>query len=420
MHAFVKSVTYSNYFAGQFIHKLHLVYLVNDVLHHCVRKGADSLLKALEQVVPQMFCCASLAANDEDQNSKLQKLLTLWQSKNNYFERGLLETLESPQQVWNEYQNSLRMQYSMAISNVSSNIQSTYENYRSQHQAFVNHATHQIQQLEQQRQQIEQQIAAATVQVVSPTTIPPFAPSGPVVSVPDFTRPPPFVGPHPTPSFPAEGIEPKAPYFDLPAGLMVPLIKIDNKEYKSIDPKAIRLPPPLPPSERLMAAVDSFYSPPSHDRPRNAEGWEQLALYEFYKNKSAAKKKREDDLSRGLRESTPPSSDAESDTETLGEKKEAGPGKNGIKSPVRRRYRSESPGDDDDQKSTRRSRSSSPQERRSSKKRSDRSRSGSRSPSITRHRSRSRSPSRSDSRSSSPCPMPSFLRQRSPTPPTEL
>ena len=165
MHAFVKSVTYSNYFAGQFIHKLHLVYLVNDVLHHCVRKGADSLLKALEQVVPQMFCCASLAANDEDQNSKLQKLLTLWQSKNNYFERGLLETLESPQQVWNEYQNSLRMQYSMAISNVSSNIQSTYENYRSQHQAFVNHATHQIQQLEQQRQQIEQQIAAATVQV---------------------------------------------------------------------------------------------------------------------------------------------------------------------------------------------------------------------------------------------------------------
>ncbi|MEQ2216406.1 hypothetical protein XENOCAPTIV_015743 [Xenoophorus captivus] len=29
------------------------------------------------------------------------------------------------------------------------------------------------------------------------------------------------------------------------------------------------LPPPMPPSDRLLAAVEAFYSPPSHDRPRN-------------------------------------------------------------------------------------------------------------------------------------------------------
>lgn len=87
---------------------------------------------------------------------------------------------------------------------------------------------------------------------------------------------------------------PNVPYFDLPAGLMAPLVKVrsrhpapeggcqswrrvtqfvspqlEDHEYKPLDPKDIRLPPPMPPSERLLAAVEAFYSPPSHDRPRN-------------------------------------------------------------------------------------------------------------------------------------------------------
>lgn len=102
-----------------------------------------------------------------------------------------------------------------------------------------------------------------------------------------------------------------------------------------------------------------------------------------------------------------------------------GNGRNGTRSPVRLRFRSESPGggDDDDRRSSRRSRSSSPCERRGGSKRpSERSRSPSRSPSRQRSRSRSRSPRSSDSRSNSPYTMPTFLRQaqRSPTPPTEM
>lgn len=45
--------------------------------------------------------------------------------------------------------------------------------------------------------------------------------------------------------------------------------QLEDHEYKALDPKDIRLPPPMPPSERLLAAVEAFYSPPSHDRPRN-------------------------------------------------------------------------------------------------------------------------------------------------------
>uniref|UniRef100_A0AAQ6IK46 Calcium homeostasis endoplasmic reticulum protein n=1 Tax=Anabas testudineus TaxID=64144 RepID=A0AAQ6IK46_ANATE len=62
---------------------------------------------------------------------------------------------------------------------------------------------------------------------------------------------------------------PNVPYFDLPAGLMAPLVKLEDYDYKPLDPKDIRLPPPMPPSDRLLAAVEAFYSPPSHDRPRN-------------------------------------------------------------------------------------------------------------------------------------------------------
>lgn len=46
-------------------------------------------------------------------------------------------------------------------------------------------------------------------------------------------------------------------------------LQLEDHEYKPLDPKDIRLPPPMPPSERLLAAVEAFYSPPSHDRPRN-------------------------------------------------------------------------------------------------------------------------------------------------------
>uniref|UniRef100_A0A3Q3W9F6 Uncharacterized protein n=1 Tax=Mola mola TaxID=94237 RepID=A0A3Q3W9F6_MOLML len=88
---------------------------------------------------------------------------------------------------------------------------------------------------------------------------------------------------------------PNVPYFDLPAGLMAPLVKLEDCDYKPLDPKDIRLPPPMPPSDRLLAAVEAFYSPPSHDRPRNSEGWEQNGLYEFFRAKMRARRKKGQD-----------------------------------------------------------------------------------------------------------------------------
>uniref|UniRef100_A0AAR2JT68 Calcium homeostasis endoplasmic reticulum protein n=1 Tax=Pygocentrus nattereri TaxID=42514 RepID=A0AAR2JT68_PYGNA len=99
--------------------------------------------------------------------------------------------------------------------------------------------------------------------------------------------------PHVTQDDPS--LVPNVPYFDLPAGLMAPLVKLEDHDYKPLDPKDIRLPPPMPPSDRLLAAVEAFYSPPSHDRPRNSEGWEQNGLYEFFRAKMRARRRKEEE-----------------------------------------------------------------------------------------------------------------------------
>lgn len=100
---------------------------------------------------------------------------------------------------------------------------------------------------------------------------------------------------------PIESI-PAAPYFDLPAGLMAPFIRLEDCSYKALDPEQITLPPPTPPSERLLMAVESFYALPCHARPRDTDGWEKLALYEYYKVKNQAKKQKEEAIQSGLRE----------------------------------------------------------------------------------------------------------------------
>ncbi|XP_023674632.1 calcium homeostasis endoplasmic reticulum protein isoform X2 [Paramormyrops kingsleyae] len=158
---------------------------------------------------------------------------------------------------------------------------------------------------------------------------------------------------------------PNVPYFDLPAGLMAPLIKLEDHDYKALDPKDIRLPPPMPPSDRLLAAVEAFYSPPSHERPRNSEGWEQNGLYEFFRAKMRARRKR-----------------AQEDRSSARGSRSRSRGRSSSRSSSRSKSRSRS-----------RSRSYSRSRSRSG------SRSGSRS---SRSRSRSRSHSRSRSRSGSP------------------
>lgn len=100
----------------------------------------------------------------------------------------------------------------------------------------------------------------------------------PFLSIPDLSKPPPgFLQPNNAqqqtisnqiPEI-VEEVKPMSSYFDLPAGLMVPLIRLEDYKYHPLDSEELRLPPPTPPNERLISAVEAFYSLPSHDRPRD-------------------------------------------------------------------------------------------------------------------------------------------------------
>lgn len=208
-----------------------------------------------------------------------------------------------------------------------------YLSYQQQHQAFIQHASQQISMIESQMQQLEQQSLNQQQIANIPPLMPPTVMdqskmsqtsngnliqqqnnqmnnqndsfemnhlqqgmlSGPstlqnlfnnqnnfqmenqISLSSDFTLPPPnFLIPDlskPPPNFTqssdVEDLIPTVPYFELPAGLVVSLIKLADYGYKPLDSSLLKLPPPTPPSERLLTAVEAFYSPPSHDRPRD-------------------------------------------------------------------------------------------------------------------------------------------------------
>ncbi|KAI5711825.1 hypothetical protein M8J75_003386 [Diaphorina citri] len=475
---FTKYLLYKVLNASSFLHKLHIIYLVNDILHHCVRKNVPELKKSVEDVVVPMFCNVAKDATEEQQ-VKLNKLLTLWESKNHYFSAEIVAKLKEPRRSWYEYRRGLLNTYSIVLQPTLTLTKSTYSNYQSQHEAFVQHAISQIQTLEEQKTALLQQKALATMMNISvpslqsqysnmPTQsqtapeqqqqqqkppdsshqMPPLPPGGPPpstvfhqpppqhshyyppadVQLPDFSRPPPGFGPPammgsgggggqgPAPPPPAEIMReellPSLPYYDLPAGLMVPLIKLEDSNYKPLDRKKIRLPPPTPPSDRLIQAVKAFYAPPGHDSPRDSEGWEKLGLYEYYRAKTCARRQKEEEIESGRRERTPPPSPV------IREKTKS------PTPPPRKRYTSRSRSRSKEKERDRSpppptpSRDRSPRSRRSpSPRRSQRSRG------RRRERSRSRSRSRSSSPSSSVTSAVSFTaprNERSPTPPSFL
>ena len=247
---------------------------------------------------------------------KLSKLITLWTSKNKFFSEETLDQMKNPGNSLTKYKADLAEKFRSVVEEViimhagdkchnpilqvERQISSTYSNYKQQHEQFVNHASSNIDSQQTQLDSLQQQIkelrpVASSQQpasggrksrwdrtsAVSSSAAPPqpgVAPPGlPMV---DLSRPPPGFG-----LGPAEPERPSAPYYDLPAGLMVPLVsdvpcsstlfmtvlpqvKLEDSGYKPLDPDLIRLPPPQPPNDRLMAAVELFYSGPSHERPR--------------------------------------------------------------------------------------------------------------------------------------------------------
>ncbi len=139
--------------------KLHLIYLMNDVVHHCLRKGNEELKLSLESVAVEMFCSAWVSAGQgtflitylgvaplkylllftDSEESKLTKLIRLWEEKS-IFSHSTLNKMRNPHESWENYKEQLRVSYENNIERNAKAFIDTYNNFEKQHDLFVAHA----------------------------------------------------------------------------------------------------------------------------------------------------------------------------------------------------------------------------------------------------------------------------------------
>lgn len=167
-----------------FTQKLHLIYLINDLLHYWLVSmlfqlcwmgvqrvgGSESSQRHFVQFTSKRltFCLSAwgrmrmtwripsraslsqcfakppsvsllrlklliywnliiiLGAN-EDQKEKLNKLLTLWESKSNFFDSCAISKLQSPPSSLQEYQNTLLSQYASTLTPLSQTTKAKFD-----------------------------------------------------------------------------------------------------------------------------------------------------------------------------------------------------------------------------------------------------------------------------------------------------
>lgn len=80
-----------------------------------------------------------------------------------------------------------------------------------------------------------------------------------ITSLSDLSKPP-----------PDSTKQSEVPYFNLPTGLMVEQIKLEDSPYKPLDPKQFKLPPPATANETILKAVDEFYDGLNSFKNRNS------------------------------------------------------------------------------------------------------------------------------------------------------
>ena len=105
-----------------------------------VRKGAEDIQNALEKMVIPMFCFTKFTEGDNEENiAKLNKLLSLWESKPNYISKAAVEKLKNFTQAWSDYKNEVVTKHAVVVTQIATAIQKTFEGYQNQHLLFVHH-----------------------------------------------------------------------------------------------------------------------------------------------------------------------------------------------------------------------------------------------------------------------------------------
>ena len=72
-----------------FLHKLHIIYLINDVLHNATRKTTLNVKSQLQEVIVPIYCHTFVGETQENQQ-RCEKVVRIWET-NSYFDSDVLE-----------------------------------------------------------------------------------------------------------------------------------------------------------------------------------------------------------------------------------------------------------------------------------------------------------------------------------------
>lgn len=121
-------------------------------MNFSARKNVEDLKNGLESIVIPMFCSAQISILNSvslncmhshpflyntmrfffvvatpDQSQKLTKLLSLWESKANFFDACVISKLRSPQSSLQEYRNNLITTHSSVANAINKTTKATYD-----------------------------------------------------------------------------------------------------------------------------------------------------------------------------------------------------------------------------------------------------------------------------------------------------
>ncbi|PAV58608.1 hypothetical protein WR25_16033 [Diploscapter pachys] len=305
--------------------RLHILYLVNDWAYHCNRKKLDSITQMLSRYVPQMYAFSFETTSDKSMQQKLEKLVGCWEGSH-YFNDQCFKQLRNTAQIITNAKSTELAEYAKLANQIEVQLQAMYAGYEQQHKNYAAHVEKKIADLESelnegqprqlpplvqpgrrsrfdQHSKNEEELPRDREREWERSNEPPVSqgpgPSNSGSSGGGFGR---FSKPPPKETLPPDGddidghpfdetqLMPKLPYYDLPAAIMCPLLKMETLTYDTLKPSSMRLPPPVPPSQTLIVAVDQFYRGiKTLDYPRDGNLWERDSLVDFFDRKMRLK-----------------------------------------------------------------------------------------------------------------------------------
>ncbi|GMS84325.1 hypothetical protein PENTCL1PPCAC_6500 [Pristionchus entomophagus] len=298
--------------------RLHVLYLINDWAYYCNRKKQNGITQVLSRYVPQLYAFAADNVKDPSIVQKLDKLIGTWEGSK-MFDDSVFKTLRNPAIIIQNYKTQTQAEHQKLGNEINQRLLNSFAGYEKQHHEFATHMANQITAIEAQIE-MERNKAELAHRKNLPSLMPGSRRSrfdcGPAAgdyggffNAPSAASAPPTVwnedddvdgspmdmtsAPLP-PEVDEKSLIPRGPFYELPAGVMMGQIKIEDLTYKPIEVSKLRMPPALPPTPRLLMAMEAFYAPPTSDRQRDSQGWEKDGLVEFYDRKSRLRKVLED------------------------------------------------------------------------------------------------------------------------------